>query len=691
MGARFYFFTDPNLLDPQTDQQAFGPAGTSGGKDQFRVTDVHSRKSGSTAAVPVFAVCDGILCAQKDGPGTLTLILKPSQTPPFESAVVSYFIYKGIDENSLLNSDQILGENASGATEFTKRIAAEWKKQNNDDLAGSRAALGLDRDATFRHDDGTKIFTDSDPIDRLFTYPHKTVQLPTVAAGDEIGSFQGSCGFEVVLLRLGYKPDLGFARSADNQISVTSLAADNNGVPWQPDDSDFFAHWHEKEQVLAFMDPCAYFGSFVQAKLYKKSGSSWSKVKGSDIYQEILQTFANKNIAWLDIRNNYSYSYNLFGLYGDTIRFVSHSDASQTNNKNFRAGSWPILRLEIADVPGEVDKSLLSSLPGLKKKPIYHTTLRLPVGQSQTPAVLISRGFVKKLGRTRPKFKAPRIATGGDGYYQPFRLAFAATDGGGQPAFSCSYTRINLYEKPRSGQPTASPLDVAGGHDLNGLFRLRDLTLGLNLKNSALRFEVFPEEVLVDLEEDFGPTYSASIGIAEDANYVTLFTLPRYFLRNDAESGQPRMITSWVNSSGDGPSNFQQWLKDKFPATDMKKATIDAGTANETDVAIASGPQTLRRKLVGLGHINDFCIVILAKADHDAMLQQISIDDQLSLTDWPVFSTLSNVATKQHPVGNFAYLEGTLHATGYQNDSATQKISTCDKSLSKQIFEYADI
>jgi len=49
-----------------------------------------------------------------------------------------------------------------------------------------------------------------------------------------------------------------------------------------------------------------------------------------------LQKFANRNIAWLDIRNNYSYSYNLFGLYDDTIRFVAHNDASETNDINNR-------------------------------------------------------------------------------------------------------------------------------------------------------------------------------------------------------------------------------------------------------------------------------------------------------------------------------------------------------------------
>jgi len=104
--ANFFFFTDPSLLDAQLASQAFGPAGTSAGKDLFRITDVHTSTSTN---LPAVAICDGVLCAQEDDQGALTLILKPSQTPPFEPPVVSYFIHKGVAKTSLLNGDQILG------------------------------------------------------------------------------------------------------------------------------------------------------------------------------------------------------------------------------------------------------------------------------------------------------------------------------------------------------------------------------------------------------------------------------------------------------------------------------------------------------------------------------------------------------------------------------------------------------
>jgi hypothetical protein len=677
VAPRFYFFTDPALLDVQVAGQAFGPAGRSGGEDQFRITDIHTSSSGD---MPAVAICEGILCAQEDGSGTLTLILRPSQAPPFESPVVSYFIYKGVAKSSLLkvSDGNILDENASDATDFTKKIAAEWKKQNPD-LAGSRAALGLDRDATFLHDDGSAVFTNGDPIDRLFTYPHKTVQLPTVAAGDEIGSFQGSCGFEIVLHRLGYKPKLAFARNADNQISVTSLAADNNGVPWQADDSDFFAHWHEKEQVLAFMDSCAYFGSFVQAGLYKKSGSNSNKVKGSDIYQEILQTFANKNVAWLDIRNNYSYSYNLFGLYDDTIRFVSHSDASQTKDKNFRSGSWPVLRLTIADVPGS------------KKRSLHRAKLRLPVGKSSAPAVLVSKGFVTTLGPEKPKYKAPAIAAdnGEPAFYQPIRVAFPLADDGGQDVFSCSYTRVNIYEKPRAGQPAAGTLDVAGGDYLDGVFRLRDMRLDADFAGDALRLEIYPEEVLVDLEGRFGPTYAANVCIAEDTTRIILFAFPRFFLANRFGPERRQPVTAWASFAKNSPQGVLLSLAATFRDTQMARKTITpAGGSGDVDLLIVSHKPSSDFNPVTDGNaLADFCVLVFPKADNVAQLAQIASDTG-SEVGLPALATVSASQTDVDAShGGVSYVEVSLQSIGFSANGA--KATQHATRLTKKVYEYA--
>jgi hypothetical protein len=675
--SKFCFFTDPASLDAQDPTQAFGPAGVLSGQDQFRVTDVHTSSAG---ALPAIAICDGVLCAQEESPDTLTLILKPSQAPPFESPVVSYFIYKGVDKASLLTGDQILDEDAVRATDFTKRIAKEWKKQNADDLAGSSAALGLDRNASFLHDDGTSqvhIFTDNDPIDRLFTFPHKTVQLPTVAAGEIIGGFQSIGGFEVHLQRLGYKPKLEFARRADNQISVPSLT----GGPWQADDSEFFAHWHAKEQVLAFMDPCAYFGSFVQSKLSKKSGSTAGTVKGSDIYQQILQTFANRNIAWLDIRNNYSYSYNLFGLYDDTIRFVHHSHASETSDKNFRAGLWPILKLQLADVPGS------------KRGSLHRTKLSLPVGLSTAPAVLVSKGFVKNLGPERPKSKAPAIARASalDTYYTPFRLAFPVIDENSQDVFTASYTRINLYERPHAATSSAPPLNIAGGEYLDGLFRLRDLRLDEDFAGNSLRFEIYDEEVLVDLDDQSGPTYASTVGVAEDANYVTLFAYPSYFLPNDSNLRLNKALPSWPATAVNTATGFISRLSNNFRSGTVTKKTFQPDDLpHDVDLIVVSNQSANNyNPITDRNSIQNFCFVVLNKANYNSLLGQV-----LTATDidaaLPLFLTIVISLEKRDAVNSVNYIEKILRATAFKMSSGAKAIPVHVTLIEGMIYQNAD-
>jgi hypothetical protein len=683
MGAKFFFFTDPALLQAQPDlpapgQLAYGPAVPSGGKDQFRITDRHNFAS---SGAPVVAICDGVLCAQKDDQGALTLILKPSQAPPFESPVVSYFIYKGIDKGSLLNpaGDQILDEGAAAATEFTKKIAKEWKAQNTASLTGSPAALGLDRDATFKHDDGTNktsIFTGDDPVERLFSYPHKTMQLPTVAAGDVIGSFLSSGGLEIVLLRLGYKPKLELARTADNFISVTSLAS---VTAWQADDYAYFSHWHQKEQVLAFMDPCAYFGSFVQANLYKKSGNSAAKVK--NIYSDILRTFANRNIAWLDIRNNYSTSYNLFGLYDDTIRFVSHSGASVINDKNFRSGSWPILQLRIADVPG-----------GSRRGSLYRTRLRLPVGKSSAPAVLVSKGFVKHLGPEKPKYKAPAIAadSADPAFYQPIRLAFPVTQDGtpNKDVFSCSYTRVNIYEKPHATTQPAAPLNIAGKEYLDGVFRLRDLQLDTDYAGNNLRFRIYPEDVLVDLEGRYGPTYSAAVGIAQDASTITLFAFPSYFLPNAHGPKDRQPLPSWADVSSGDAQDFLTRLARTFDYTNITKKTIRPdGAPNDVDtLIIRHEPSIHHNPATDKNFLEHYCLLVLPKLDHQALLAELAADTGAD-ANLPTFLAVSASTAKHDAVHDVDYVEVALQSAGFATSGS--KAARHDTPLTKKVYEYA--
>jgi hypothetical protein len=673
MGARFCFFTDPGKLAEQSAASAFGPLAADQGKDRFRITHRHETVA---AGAPAIAVCDGILCAQTEISGALTLILKPSQTPPFEAPVVSYFIYKGIDPASLLNGDAVIDETHADANPLTKRVAATWKEQNASALAGSRAGLGLDRDGAFRHvasDPASKVFTDADPVERLFTYPHPKFQLPLVRAGDRIGAFGAACGFEIVLLRLGYRPKLGFARKADNVVEVPSLPATNGGASWQPDDYDFFAHWHAKEQVLAYMDPAAYFGAFIQAKLYKSDGDDTDRVKGKDIYGEILATFANRNIAWLDIRNNYGYSYNLFGLYGNTFRFVSPTDPAQTNDIDFRSAAWPLVQVGVSDTRG--------TRSGLLQK----TRLQLPAGFALAPALLVSKGFVTRLGPERKERRLPLIARSADpAFLTPISIAFPAHGKGAQAVLTASYTRLNLYELAATS-PVA--LDLAKGEYLDGLFRLSDLRLDKNFSANGLRFAIYPEEVLVNLSAVGGSVYAGSVAVAEDPVHAAALTLPTCFLSLRTSNGASP-VASLTDKFEGNPGGLVAWLARSFPHRNLTRAIIDANSPTKVDTLIVRAPvKDGPTEEAGHGNIDDYCLIVLAANDYAAMLA--SFDATIPAHAFPVFSHVAAAVAKTDALTNAHYFDRTLTARTYARIAGSAKIALADTGWVSQVVEHA--
>jgi hypothetical protein len=677
LGAKFCFFTNPAKLKPQSAAGAFGPLAADQGKDRFRVTHRHEIVPGGS---PAIAVCDGILCAQSEDSGALTLILKPSQAPPFEAPAVSYFLYKGIDPASLLSGDDVLDEGAAAANDLTKRVAATWKDQNGGVLTGSKSGLGLDRDAAFLHDPGdpsSKVFIDADPIERLFTYPHPKFQLPVVKAGDWIGSFGTACGFEIVLLRLGYRPKLGFARSADNVIAVPSLPASNGGAPWQPDDYDFFAHWHAKEQAPAYMDPAAYFGAFVQAKLYKSDGDDSDRVKGKDVYDEILATFANRNVAWLDIRNNYGYSYNLFGFYGDTLRFASRQDSSQSVDLDFRSGAWPLLRLEIADVAGG------------RLGPLHRTSLRLPAGLSTAPTVLISKGHAKRLGPEPPKMRVPAIEpdAGDPLFLTPIRIAFPAIKDGTQEVLTASYTRLNLYERGKVGAQPPGGLGVAAGSYLDGLLRVQDMQLDKDFAGASLRFNIYHEEILVDLRSRYGPIYAASVGIAEDAASITLFAYPSHYLPSAYRAPGRQPLPSWADSADGSTELFVSRLAQTFHRTTINRKTITPlGATHDVDtLLVRHEPST---EVVDDNRLEDFCMLVLSRADHQSLLAEIAADPLADPT-LPAFLTVA-ASTRQHDPGHDqGYVEIALRCTGFATGGPGKAV-VHHTPLAHKSYEHAD-
>jgi hypothetical protein len=354
MGSKFYFFTDPALLGVQaTTGEAYGPSGTSGGKDGFRVTDLHQRKIGSTDDVPAFAICNGLVCAQAvpATPGhaaTLNLILRPLQQPPFDFPYVEYLIYRGIDPASFLDAAGNLDLSKEGTAPSQNDLIQFIRIRILKQAAGSGTTeakyIGLNRvhDASAGVDGG--VFGDAKPIDHLFRYP-AGAELPIVQAGWKLGQFlPASFGIEVVVQTYGSQPKLGWARrDTAALIEVDTLGANAT-------DNDKYRNRLARETIGCFVDPCAFWGMFFDNGLcfrYPTHPADDRKpLKGKPLCDKLFAApapFINQDRLYLNVRNETGYSYNFYRNYQDAAEnsLQIGPDSSSLVTKKYGNG-WPV-------------------------------------------------------------------------------------------------------------------------------------------------------------------------------------------------------------------------------------------------------------------------------------------------------------------------------------------------------------
>jgi hypothetical protein len=353
MGAKFYFFTDPAPLSTQAASQAYGPAGTQGGNDRFRVTDLHQRNVGSTADVPAFAVCRGRIAVQAvrnsaNQIQSLNLILQPLDRPPFDFPYIEYFIYRNINFSSLVNlsgdidlGNEGLAPNQNDLIAYIRGKVLKLAAASSSTAEGKY--LGLDRvhDASA---DGGK-FGDPKPIDHLFRYSNGA-ELPIVQAGWKLADFStgSEFGIEVVVQTYGAQPKLEWARrDATALIEVGTLAAGATN-------NDKYRNRLARETIGCFVDPCAFWGMFFDNGLSFRTpavpADDRKLLKGKPLCDKLFtgSLFKNCDRIYLNVRNETGYSYNFYGNYEDP-NGKSLQIGSDSNNlvaDNYDVGGWPI-------------------------------------------------------------------------------------------------------------------------------------------------------------------------------------------------------------------------------------------------------------------------------------------------------------------------------------------------------------
>jgi hypothetical protein len=564
MAAKFYFFTDTDLLSSQLASDAFGPAKPDNkGNDQYRISSMHSASSSPAA----YAICDGIVCAQDipdTSPALVNLILKPLDRPPINFVPVRYYVYKGILKSSLFANDtsgaSIIA--AAGTNQLTEAI---WNSQdarnqlaNTPNIAAPASALGVDLSASTDLTKPTN-YEDAQPIDNLFFRTGVDAQFPVVKGGWSIGTFDNTrFGFEILLEGLGYRHTLALTRSLEDFIKVPTLAG--TAAP-----DVVFAHWHDKEKVLGFMDPCAFYGSFYGNRIRAKTSTgSFDVEKADSLFSYVVPCFFNRNRAYIDIRNEHNNSFNYFNNYRRQIELAL--DATNPRSQlDYYATGWPILIIEGSQFATNSSSSV--------------NTLRiaLPAGDNALPLLYLSQGY-RNTGSSRfpgELSSAQRvIRVNVQGLLtDEVSLALPNVASSAQPM--CCYVRLKYFKRIDSTKTSkvAPSATVQAYNYFDNIFYPLELQTTLS-GASKVKSVVYDENIYVDAtaDPDLKLDFIGKVGFAADSDNVTLFAFPTFVITGDEEGKS--IPLSIIGKDFNVKDTYLDLLVDEFSGNGIAKTPI---------------------------------------------------------------------------------------------------------------------
>lgn len=586
MGSKnFFFFVDAdkqasgvvNYVAAQgAGDPLYGPVttGAAPGMDEYRVTSLHSATFNPTA----YAMCDATVCVQKI-PGTtpplVNIVLKPLVQPALNFAPIKYIVYKGILASSLIAANG-LDVAAAASNQLTQLAWAVQARKNaavspNPPATAPAAALGIGLTGSN--------FADSDPIDNLFYRTGVSFQLPNVDGGWTVGQFDKTkFGIEVLMEGLNFHHTLKLVRQLENRISVPTLAAAANGA-------QKFDHWHAKEQILGFMDPCAFYGSFFKAGVLakKNAGTTFVPKPGNDLYTDVLFPFHNRNRVYLDIRNEHNFSFDYFGNYNGIVRL-----GNPPGLVDYYRDNWPILAVTAADLPAANTAKARTAIQ-----------LQLAEGDNAKPLIYISQGYrelhVKGNGFPGELKSAERFFDAflpfGSGYTTPKgasgqdALTFAIPNVTGQQATTpaASYIRLKYLKQRGATVASAAPTVIPSGNYLDNLIWPSDLYIPLSA-TAPIRSAVYDEEIYIDAQDEAGLHFDAiaSVGMASDSDNISLFLLPTAVRKR---KGLAAKLVALSGEAADFAGHYPNFVALKYPREIVTAGSVKLSATATVPVA----------------------------------------------------------------------------------------------------------
>lgn len=615
--AQFYFFTDIDLLNIQTGGDAFGPIAGSLIYDEYRLCSLHTAGSDPSA----YAICKGTVFVQLiSGNSTnVNLILKPEEQPENNFPYIKYIIYKGIKTSSLFDGDFV----ALNTNDLTKSINTTQNLTNKSkDRAAnqpegtttdrpSKKSLGIDLDSV--------TYPDTDSVDKLIYRDNVSYQFPIVFGGWKIGTFDSAqFGIEIITERVGFECKLTHARRIDDIFQSNKLVS-------SPTQKEAFEHWHKKEYVLDFIDPTCLWGSYYSKGLSVYSSNGTVEIKlGNDLYDVVISKFYNKNLVYIDIRNDHNYSFNYYNNYGKNIKI-------NTNNtqvtKDYYNDGWPILRVQNSDLFASNNnrKNIIKvSFPnGDNTLPILYSSCGIidsgNVDSELPEEPLDNKKFIQI------KFEENATFSNEVGIAVPNKYGFSITTA------ICSLVKLrylrqfDIYEYPQ----ISTGLVYKDTNFLDNKFAIFDLKIPFNESenSSNILTKVYYEEIYFDDTRELYWDFAGTIGVSFDSNSVTFFSYP--IDKNFYYSRINNIPASIITENKSGFDNFLSYLaktsKDKF----LRKSKLIGTFLGDVEyINFIQGIETITQ--ANVPNYNDIISITFSKVEFE-QLKTLKDDSGFSL------------------------------------------------------------
>lgn len=500
--ADFFFFTEPNKLQDQTSEQAFGAID----ENKYRLGNMFTATANSKA----FAVTSGNVLVQAIDSNTITLVLKPEEQPNLDFPKIDYIIYKGLLKTSLIDGEKVATPSNNDLTRKIWESHTDLLAEMPDAPSEPQADVALGFGYSTTGADSYQV-QDTDPLSKAF-YDDDN-RMFRVKSGDYIGDFNASgLGILIVFEKIGFDPTFKLARELDSKLTFTNLDA-------EPTSAEKFRRKHEKEAVLAYLDSTAFFSAFDGANLkVTTNGTDFEEKSPEDFYNLVTTKHINKNILYLDIRNENLDSFNYYENYENLIKWDITGNDTYTEQDYYR-NKWPLLALK----DNEFNTTNTNRTIGVA----------LNAGDNEFPLVFLKKGKLTDVEITEENPSSRFLDIEMDEQRVNYKLLSkiqVPTNNSGN--IKSNYFQLRYIKKYATPDSPYRGLSLKNESYLDNMFPIFDMKLPY-VKQGSVDVKLFTDAYYVDKTNINEIDFTVNLGIAKDSESINFIAFPEIYNQNE--------------------------------------------------------------------------------------------------------------------------------------------------------------